>query len=151
MGPRPQGRGRAPGSRLRPALQRTVRVEQAARPPAAASAASAADAGLRSLFEEAARVPQPSPQQQADLLQGASSGDEAARDTLLKTKLAMVGRLAGARVDRGLPFGDLVQEGSIGLMAAIDYFQASGRADFDAFALEQVEAQMEAAIKGEAE
>jgi len=126
-------------------------VERAARPPAASPALSAADAGLRSLFEEAARVPRPSARQQADLLRRASSGDEAARDTLLQTKLAMVGRLAAARVERGLPFGDLVQEGSIGLMGAIDYFQASGRADFDAFAAEQVEAQMEAAIKSEAE
>ena len=96
-------------------------------------------------------MPRPSARQQADLLRRASSGDEAARDTLLQTKLAMVGRLAAARVERGLPFGDLVQEGSIGLMGAIDYFQASGRADFDAFAAEQVEAQMEAAIKSEAE
>src|SRR5436309_1719828 len=78
MGPRPQGRGRAPGSRLRPALQRTVQVERAARPPAASPALSAADAGLRSLFEEAARVPRPSARQQADLLRRASSGDQVA-------------------------------------------------------------------------
>ena len=96
-------------------------------------------------------MPQPSPREQAELLERAGSGDEPARATLLKSKLALVGRLAAARVGKGLPFGDLVQEGSIGLMAAIDYFQASGRQDFDAFAAEQVAAQMEAALESEAE
>jgi RNA polymerase primary sigma factor len=84
------------------------------------------------------------------LLRRAGAGDETARDTLLKTKLAVVGRLAAARLQRGLPFGDLVQEGSIGLMGAIDYFEGSGRADFDAFAEEQAAAQMDAALANEA-
>ena len=106
---------------------------------------------MRSVFEEAARVPKPSAQEQAVLLQKAASGDEAARATLLKTKLEMVGRLAAARVEKGLPFGDLVQEGSIGVMGAIDYFQASGREDFDSFAAEQAGAQMDAALESEAE
>jgi RNA polymerase sigma factor (sigma-70 family) len=96
-------------------------------------------------------VPQPNAEQQADLLERASSGDEEARDTLLKTKLEMVGRLAAARAERGLPFGDLVQEGSIGVMGAIDYFRASGRDDFDTFAAEQAGAQMDAALESEAE
>ena len=147
MGPRPQGRGRAPGSRLRPAPKRAAEADK--RP--LAQAQTTADSGLRSFFEEAARVPQPSAEEQVELLQRAGSGDEAARATLLKTKLGMVARLAAARVERGLPFGDLVQEGSIGLMGAIDYFQASGRDDFDAFAAEQVGAQMDAALKSEAE
>jgi len=147
MGPRPQGRGRAPGSRLRPALDGSGRTE----PAALTRPESDADAGLRTLFEEAARVPQPSPREQAELLERAGSGDEPARATLLKSKLVLVGRLAAARAGKGLPFGDLVQEGSIGLMAAIDYFQASGRQDFDAFAAEQVAAQMEAALESEAE
>jgi DNA-directed RNA polymerase sigma subunit (sigma70/sigma32) len=147
MGPRPQGRGRAPGSRLRPAPLKAAQNHR----PAHARLESTADAGLRSLFEEAAKVPAPSAEEQAQLLQLAGSGDEAARERLLKTKLAMVGRLAAARVEKGLPFGDLVQEGSIGVMGAIDYFQASGRDDFDAFAAEQAAAQMDAALESEAE
>src|SRR5438552_12076464 len=127
MAPRPQGGGWAPGSRTRPAR---------AEPSGAASDAgsSATDAGLKSLFEEASQLPPPGREEQAALLRRAADGDEAARGTLVKTKLEMVGRKAAARADRGLPFGDLVQEGSIGLMAAIDYFRGSGRDDFDAFA-----------------
>ena len=64
--------------------------------------------------------------------------------------MEMVGHMAAARSERGLPFGDLVQEGSIGLMGAIDYFRSSGRSDFDSFAEEQVAAQMEAALENEA-
>jgi DNA-directed RNA polymerase sigma subunit (sigma70/sigma32) len=117
----------------------------------AADPETTVDDGLRSFFEEAARTPQPSAEEQAELLRRAGGGDEAARATLLKAKLGMVGRLAAARAEKGLPFGDLVQEGSIGLMGAIDYFQASGRDDFDAFAAEQVGAQMDAALESEAE
>jgi RNA polymerase primary sigma factor len=95
-------------------------------------------------------VPEPNKQEQGRLLERAGAGDEGARDTLVKTKLELVGRMAAARTERGLPFGDLVQEGSIGLVGAIDYFAHSGREDFDAFAEEQVAAQMEAAIASEA-
>src|SRR5919201_7037485 len=147
MGPRPEGRGRAPGSRLRPALKKVARPAE----DVSVRSQPTGDEGMRSVFEEAARVPKPNAKEQAELLQRAASGDEAARATLLKTKLSMVGRLAAARAEKGLPFGDLVQEGSIGLMGAIDYFQASGRDDFDAFAAEQVGAQMDAALKSEAE
>jgi DNA-directed RNA polymerase sigma subunit (sigma70/sigma32) len=108
------------------------------------------DAGLRNVFQEASRVPRPSQAEQAQLLRRAGAGDDAAREVLVKSKLEMVGRMAAARTERGLPFGDLVQEGSIGLVGAIDYFEASGRPDFDAFAEEQVAAQMEAAIASEA-
>jgi RNA polymerase sigma factor (sigma-70 family) len=144
MAPRPQGRGRAPGSRFRPARGKRDGTSSSSPPGTAAE-------GLRILFEEAARVPKPSPEERARLLRRAGAGDEGARDTLLKTNLALVGRLAAARLERGLPFGDLVQEGSIGLMGAIDYFEGSGRSDFDAFAEEQVAAQMEAALATEAE
>jgi RNA polymerase sigma factor (sigma-70 family) len=143
MAPRPQGRGRAPGSRTRPA-----RGEHDTN--SGGRALGAVETGLRNLFQEAARVPKPSREEQATLLRQAGAGDEEARATLLKANLALVGRLAAARVDRGLPFGDLVQEGSIGLMGAIDYFEGSGRSDFDAFAEEQVAAQMEAALASEA-
>src|SRR5207237_7562720 len=143
MAPRPQGRGRAPGSRLRPASKpgsnNHIREREQRSEP-----------GLRSLFEEASGVTRPDAVEQARLLDKAGLGDEAARDTLFKTKMEMVGRMAAARSERGLPFGDLIQEGSIGLMGAIDYFRGSGRSDFDSFAEEQVAAQMEAALENEA-
>src|SRR5437764_12052408 len=114
MGPRPQGRGRAPGSRLRPALDGSGRTE----PSALTRPESDADAGLRTLFEEAARVPQPSPREQAELLERAGSGDEPARATLLKSKLLLVGRLAAARGGKGLPLRALGPDRSVGSMGA---------------------------------
>src|SRR5918911_1849091 len=122
MAPRTPGQGRAPGSRSHPAAKAGPKTPQP-------SSTQASEPGLRDLFEEAARVPRPDADEQARLLERAAAGDEGARDTLLKTKMEMVGRMAAARVERGLPFGDLVQEGSIGLMGAIDYFHTSGRDD----------------------
>jgi DNA-directed RNA polymerase sigma subunit (sigma70/sigma32) len=85
------------------------------------------------------------------LLEHASLGDRASEERLVAAHLPMVIRLAGARKDQGgLSAGDLVQEGSIGLVQAVRSFASSGEADFGAFAEATVSAQMDAAIAGEA-
>jgi RNA polymerase primary sigma factor len=60
-----------------------------------------------------------------------------------------VAQAAEERVGRGLSPGDLFQEGSLGLMRAIDDFGASGRSDFEVFAKELVAEQMERALRQE--
>jgi RNA polymerase primary sigma factor len=62
----------------------------------------------------------------------------------------MVVRLAEARDDEGVSVPDLVQEGSIGLVDAVQSFLRSGAVDFDAFAERKVGEQMDAAIAAEA-
>ena len=62
----------------------------------------------------------------------------------------MVVRLAEARDDKGLSVPDLVQEGSIGLVDAVQSFARSGGQDFDAFAEQKIGEQMDAALAAEA-
>ena len=93
--------------------------------------------------------PLPSGEQQA-LLERSALGDRASQDRLVAANLAMVLRLAVARSDRGLPVGDLVQEGSLGLVEAVRTFAASGGGDFDAFAEKKIGEQMDAALALEA-
>ena len=83
-------------------------------------------------------------------MERAALGDRASQDRLVAANLAMVLRLAEARGDRGLPVGDLVQEGSLGLVEAVRTFAAEGAGDFGAFAEQKVREQMEAALVAEA-
>jgi DNA-directed RNA polymerase sigma subunit (sigma70/sigma32) len=62
----------------------------------------------------------------------------------------MVLRLAEARADRGLPVGDLVQEGSLGLVEAVRTFGDEAGDDFGAFAERKAGEQMDAALAAEA-
>ena len=55
-------------------------------------------------------------------------------------------RAAQERADRGLSQGDLFQEGSIGLILAIERFAGSGGTDFEAFARQEVAGQMDRAL-----
>lgn len=59
-------------------------------------------------------------------------------------------RMATARGEQGLPVGDLVQEGSIGLIEAIRAFGSSGESDFKRFAEARIAAQLTIAIDAEA-
>src|SRR3984893_14101581 len=84
------------------------------------------------------------------LLERVALGDRPSKDRLVAGHLAMVIRLAGERGEQGLSVGDLVQEGSIGLVEAVRSFTASGRVDFAGYAEEKVSGQMDAAIATEA-
>jgi RNA polymerase primary sigma factor len=84
------------------------------------------------------------------LLKQAALGDRSSQEKLVAASLSMVIRLADARSDQGLPVLDLVQEGSIGLVEAVQSFADSGEADFAAFAETKVGLQMDVAIANEA-
>jgi DNA-directed RNA polymerase sigma subunit (sigma70/sigma32) len=84
------------------------------------------------------------------LLKQAALGDRSSQEKLVAASLSMVIRLADARPDQGLPVLDLVQEGSIGLVEAVQTFADSGEADFAAFAERKVGQQMDVASANEA-
>lgn len=102
--------------------------------------ANRAARSLRALAEEAERD-RSAPAEQARLLDRAAVGDASAEETLFNENLAMVLRLASARVTEdgsGLTEDELLQEGSLGLIAAIKGFGDAGRDDFRAYAEERV-------------
>jgi DNA-directed RNA polymerase sigma subunit (sigma70/sigma32) len=76
-------------------------------------------ADLRDVASQAAAEPAPSPAEERRLLELAGQGDGSARDRLFRAHARLVVRLAEARQDRGLDLGDLLQEGSLALIAAI--------------------------------
>jgi RNA polymerase primary sigma factor len=60
--------------------------------------------------------------EEVDLAKRIEAGDARARRRLTEANLRLVVSIAKRHRDRGLPFLDLIQEGSIGLMRAVDRF-----------------------------
>ena len=68
------------------------------------------------------------------LLQAAQAGDRRSREQLATSHLGLVRSVASRYRDLGLPFDDLVQEGSLGLLEAIDRHDPSRGMPFDGYA-----------------
>jgi RNA polymerase primary sigma factor len=61
-------------------------------------------------------------EEEVDLGRRVKAGDEKAREKLIEKNLKLVVSIAKKYRGMGLPFGDLIQEGNIGLMKAADKF-----------------------------
>jgi RNA polymerase primary sigma factor len=60
--------------------------------------------------------------EEIDLSKRAKAGDTRARQRLIEKNLRLVVSVAKKYRGQGLPFGDLIQEGNIGLMKAVEKF-----------------------------
>jgi RNA polymerase primary sigma factor len=68
------------------------------------------------------------------LLRAARRRDHGARERLVVAHLGLVRSVASRYRDLGLPFDDLVQEGALGLLDAIDRYDPCRQPEFQAFA-----------------
>ena len=73
-------------------------------------------------------------EEEIDLGRRAREGDETARSKLIEKNLRLVIPVAKKYRGKGLPFGDLIQEGNIGLMRAADKFDPEKGFRFSTYA-----------------
>jgi RNA polymerase primary sigma factor len=73
-------------------------------------------------------------QEEIDLSKRAKKGDKAARNRLIEKNLTLVVSVAKKSRGRGLPFEDLIQEGNIGLMRAVEKFDSDRGFRFSTYA-----------------
>ncbi len=82
----------------------------------------ALDDPVRMYLKEIGRVPLLSPEDELELAQRAKNGDENAKRRLAEANLRLVVSIAKRYVGRGMLFLDLIQEGNLGLIKAVEKF-----------------------------
>lgn len=131
---------------------RTKADKDRERREAAANARVAADVPdvMRSYMQEITSLPRVSKQQEAILAEAIQHGTdeerEDARATLIQANLRLVVKIAHDFKGYGLPMLDLISEGNIGLMRAVEKFDPAKGAKFSSYAAWWVKQGMRRAV-----
>ena len=86
------------------------------------------------------------PQQEFDTATRARAGDFAARQSMIEHNLRLVVSIAKGYLGRGVPLSDLIEEGNLGLMHAIDKFEPERGFRFSTYATWWIRQAVERAV-----
>ena len=92
------------------------------------------DYALRSYLREISETPLLTPQDEIELAARIRAGDDAARDRMIRANLRLVVKIAKDYEGMGLPLLDMINEGNIGLMRAVERFDPSKGAKLSTYA-----------------
>ena len=92
------------------------------------------DDSVRMYLKEIGKIPLLNADQERDLAQRMQDGEKDAKDTLVESNLRLVVSIAKKYMNRGLSLLDLIQEGNIGLIKAVDKFDYSKGFKFSTYA-----------------
>ncbi len=103
--------------------------------PSAAELKNAAmDDPVKVYLKEIGHVPLLTPEEEIDLAIRITNDDEAAKSRLAEANLRLVVSIAKRYVGRGMQFLDLIQEGNLGLIKAVDKFDYTKGFKFSTYA-----------------
>lgn len=89
-------------------------------------------------------------EEEIDLSRRALKGDEQARNRMIESNLRLVVKIARRYFNRGLDFGDLIEEGNLGLMHAVEKFDPELGFRFSTYATWWIKQTIERAIMNQA-
>ena len=92
------------------------------------------DDPIRLYLREIGKIPLLTPEQEMDLAKRMSEGDEDARRQMSEANLRLVVSIAKRYVGRGMHLLDLIQEGNLGLMKAVEKFDYTKGYKFSTYA-----------------
>jgi RNA polymerase primary sigma factor len=92
------------------------------------------DDPVKVYLKEIGRVPLLTPEEEVDLAVRITNGDEAAKKRLSEANLRLVVSIAKRYVGRGMHFLDLIQEGNLGLIKAVEKFDYTKGFKFSTYA-----------------
>ncbi|HHX54537.1 MAG TPA: RNA polymerase sigma factor RpoD [Clostridiales bacterium] len=92
------------------------------------------DDPVRMYLKEIGKVPLLTAEKELDLAERMSQGDERAKQDLVEANLRLVVSIAKRYVGKGMFFLDLIQEGNLGLMKAVDKFDHNKGYKFSTYA-----------------
>ena len=93
------------------------------------------DVSLQTYFSEIASSTPLSREKEAELAERIAAGDDRAREELAEANLLFVVTVAKQYRNRGLPFSELISSGNLGLMTAVDRFDATRGFKFISYAV----------------
>ena len=94
----------------------------------------AIDDPVKVYLKEIGRVPLLTPEEEVDLAERILKGDEKAKQRLAEANLRLVVSIAKRYVGRGMQFLDLIQEGNLGLIKAVEKFDHTKGFKFSTYA-----------------
>ncbi|MEQ8768059.1 MAG: sigma-70 family RNA polymerase sigma factor [Planctomycetota bacterium] len=89
---------------------------------------------LETYLREINRIDLLTAAEEKELARLVQQGDEAARDQMIQANLRLVVSIAKSYVNRGLPFMDLIEEGNLGLLKAVERFDPGRDNRFSTYA-----------------
>ncbi|MFO0175416.1 MAG: sigma-70 family RNA polymerase sigma factor, partial [Planctomycetota bacterium] len=92
------------------------------------------DHGLDIYLSEINEVPLLTAKQEIELAKRIQRGDMEAREHMIRANLRLVVSIAKNYVNRGLAFMDLIEEGNIGLVRAVEKFDPAAGCRFSTYA-----------------
>lgn len=77
---------------------------------------------IKAYLKEVRKIPLLTAQEEIDLTKKAEKGDIASRDKMIRSNLRLVINIAKKYIYLGIPLMDLIEEGNVGLMKAVEKF-----------------------------
>ena len=92
------------------------------------------DDAIKIYLRDIQRTPLLNAESEKELARKIEKGDKAARDKMIESNLRLVVKIAKRYINRGLPFLDLIEEGNIGLIKAVERFNLAKECRFSTYA-----------------
>jgi len=89
-------------------------------------------------------------EQEKELAERINRGDKSARDLMITSNLRLVVKISKRYLNRGLPFLDLVEEGNLGLIKAVERFEVARGFRFSTYATWWIRQSVERALMNHA-
>ncbi|HEY9054009.1 MAG TPA: RNA polymerase sigma factor RpoD/SigA, partial [Rectinemataceae bacterium] len=100
------------------------------------SSSTSSDENILSIYlKEINKIPLLGRDEENDIARKAAAGDKAAKDKLVRANLRFVVNVAKKYQNQGLPLSDLISEGNIGLMNAIERYDVDKGYHFISYAV----------------
>ncbi|MCF7854161.1 MAG: RNA polymerase sigma factor RpoD/SigA [Candidatus Pacebacteria bacterium] len=101
---------------------------------------------MKAYMQDVGHIPLVTRKEEVELAGRISAGDDAARQKLIRSNLRLVVKIAHDFKGLGLPLVDLISEGNIGLMRAVDKFDPNKGAKFSSYAAWWIKQSMRRAL-----
>jgi RNA polymerase primary sigma factor len=105
---------------------------------------------IKSYLNELKKSSLLSPEEEKALAKRILRGDEDARKQMIESNLRLVVKIAKKYLFRGLPFSDLIEEGNIGLIKAVERFSPHKKSRFSTYAAWWIRQSIERALANQA-